>query len=64
MISFHYIIVILVILLIASIPTRLEIKAATYTARLASYTDIHLDIENEGRLRINFTTKEIPISPL
>jgi hypothetical protein len=43
---------------------RLEIKAATDAAKLASYTDLHLDIDNEGRLRTNITTKEIPISPL
>jgi hypothetical protein len=31
-------------------PTELEIKVTTYTDRSASYLDLHLDIDSEGRL--------------
>jgi hypothetical protein len=35
---------------------KLEIKDTTDTARSASYLDLHLEIDNEGRLRtkLNF----------
>jgi len=32
-------------------PIELEIKDATYTDRSASCLDIHLEIDNEGKLR-------------
>jgi hypothetical protein len=32
-------------------PTELEIKDTTYTDRSASYLDLHLEIDSEGRLR-------------
>ena len=38
---------------------ELEIKDTTDTAKSVSYFDIHLDIDNEDRLRTNFTTKEM-----
>jgi hypothetical protein len=34
-------------------PTELEIKDTTDTDRSASYLDLHLDIDSEGRLRTN-----------
>jgi len=40
-------------------PMELEIKDTTDTARSASSLDLHLEIDNEGRLRPNFTTKEM-----
>jgi hypothetical protein len=40
-------------------PTELEIKDTTDTDRSASYFDLHFKIDSEGRLRTNFTTKEI-----
>ena len=47
-------------------PIELEIKDTTDTDRSASYLDIHLEIDSEGRLRKQlFTTKEmISIFPL
>jgi hypothetical protein len=38
-------------------PIELDIKDATDTARSASYIDIHLEIDNEGRLRTNIYDK-------
>jgi hypothetical protein len=35
----------------------LEIKETTYTDRSASYLDLHLEIDNEGRLRIQLYDK-------
>ena len=32
-------------------PIELEIKEATYTDKSASYIDLHLEIDSEGRLR-------------
>jgi hypothetical protein len=37
----------------------IEINDATDTARSTSYLDLHIDIDSEGRLKRNFTTKEI-----
>jgi len=46
-------------------PIELEIKDTTDTDRSASYLDLHLEIDSEGRLRTKFTTKEmISIFPL
>ena len=46
-------------------PIELEIKDTTDTDMSASYLDLHLAIDSEGRLRRNFTTKEmISIFPL
>jgi hypothetical protein len=46
-------------------PIELEIKDTTDTDRSASYLDIHLEIDSEGRLRTKFTIKEmISIFPL
>ena len=46
-------------------PIELEIKDTTYADRSASYLDVHLKIDSEGRLRKKFTTKEmISIFPL
>jgi hypothetical protein len=36
---------------------ELEIKDTTYTDRSASYLDIHLEIESEGRLRTKLYDK-------
>ena len=44
-------------MLIASIPTEVEIKDTTDTARSASYLDLHLEIDNEGRLRTKLYDK-------
>ena len=38
-------------------PIELEIKDTTDTVKSASYLDLHLEIDNEGRLKKNFTTK-------
>jgi hypothetical protein len=35
-------------------PTELEIKDTTDTDRSASYLDLHLEIDSEGRLRTKF----------
>jgi hypothetical protein len=44
---------------------ELEIKDTTDTYRSASYLDLHLEIDSEGRLRMKLTTKEmISIFPL
>ena len=41
-------------------PIELEIKNITYIDRSASYLDIHLEIDSDGRLRTKlYTTKEI-----
>ena len=40
-------------------PIELEIKDTTYTDRSASYLDLHLEIDSEGRKERNFTTKEM-----
>ena len=46
-------------------PIKLEIKDTTDSDTSASYLDLHLEIDSEGRLRTNFTTKEmISIFPL
>ena len=46
-------------------PIELEIKDTTDTYRSASYLDLHLEIDSEGRLRMKLTTKEmISIFPL
>ena len=46
-------------------PIELEIKDSTVTDRSASYLDLHLEIDSEGRLRTKFKTKEmISIFPL
>jgi hypothetical protein len=39
-------------------PIELEIKDTTDTDRSASYLDLHLEIDSEGRLRTKFPTKE------
>ena len=38
-------------------PIELEIKDTTYTDRSASYHDLHLEIESEGRLRTKLYDK-------
>ena len=38
-------------------PIELEIKDTTYTDRSASYLDLHLEIDNEGRLRTKLYDK-------
>ena len=38
--------------------TELEIKGTTNT-RSASYLDLHLEIDSEGQLITNFSTKEV-----
>ena len=38
-------------------PTELEIKDTTYTDRSASYLDLHLEIDSEGRLRTKLYDK-------
>ena len=50
----HKLILGLVISLIASI--ELEIKVTTYTDRSASYLDLLLEIDSDGRLRILLRT--------
>jgi hypothetical protein len=40
-------------------PIELEIKDTTDTDSSASYLDLHLEIDSEGRLRTKFYTKEI-----
>jgi hypothetical protein len=40
-------------------PIEPEIKDTTDTYRSASYLDLHLEIDSEGRLRTKFTTKEM-----
>ena len=40
-------------------PMELEIKDTTDTDRSVSSLDLHLEIDNEGRLRSNLTTKEM-----
>ena len=46
-------------------PIELEIKDTTDTDRSASYIDLHIDIDSEGRLRTKFTKKKmISIFPL
>jgi hypothetical protein len=55
MMFFHKIIIDLVILLIY--PIELEIKDTTDTDRSASYLDLHLEIDSEGRLRMKFYDK-------
>ena len=40
-------------------PIKFEINDATDTTRSTSYLDLHIDIDSEGRLKRNFTTKEI-----
>jgi hypothetical protein len=41
----------------SSLPTKLEIKDTTDTDRSASYTDLHLEIDSEGRLRTKLYDK-------
>jgi hypothetical protein len=48
MMFFHHISC--VILLIASIPLNLKKKDTTDTARYVPYLDLHLEMDNEGRL--------------
>jgi hypothetical protein len=36
---------------------EVEIKGTTYTARSASYLDLHLEIDSEGRLRTKLYDK-------
>jgi hypothetical protein len=43
--------------LITSIPNELEVKDITDTDRSASYLDIHLEIDSEGRLRTKLYEK-------
>ena len=43
---------------------ELEIKDIAYTARSASYLDLHLEIDSEGRLRTKQYDKLISISLL
>ena len=38
-------------------PIELEIKDTTYTVKSASYLDIHLEIDNEGRLKTKLYNK-------
>jgi hypothetical protein len=38
-------------------PIKLEIKDTKYTARSASYLDLHLEIDNERGLRTKFHDK-------
>ena len=38
-------------------PIELEIKDTTYTDRSASYLDLHLEIDSEGRLRTKLFDK-------
>jgi hypothetical protein len=46
-------------------PIEPEIKDSTHTDRSASYLDLHLTIDSEGRLRKKFYDKEmISIFPL
>ena len=45
------------ILLTAYIPNELAIKDTTYIARSASYIDLHLEIDSEGRLRTKLYDK-------
>ena len=40
-------------------PIELEIKDTTGTDMYASYLDLHLEIDSDGRLRTNITTKEV-----
>jgi hypothetical protein len=40
-------------------PIELEIKDTTYTDRSASYLDLHLGIDSEGRLRTNLYDKRV-----
>jgi len=40
-------------------PIELEINDTTDTDRSASYLELHLDIDSEGRLKRNFTKEEI-----
>ena len=54
--SFHWIILSLVILLIASITFSLN-KKIPQTDISASYFDLHLEINNEGRLRTKHYVK-------
>ena len=51
MISFHWIILRLVISFYRCIPIALGIKDTTATAVSPSHIDLHLTIDNEGRLR-------------
>jgi len=39
------------------LPIKLEIKNITYTALSASYLDLHLEIDNEDRLRKKYYDK-------
>jgi hypothetical protein len=38
-------------------PIELDIKDFTYTAKPASYLDLHLEIDNEGRFRAKLDHK-------
>ena len=40
-------------------PIELEIKDITDTDKSASYLDLHLEIDSDGRLKTKFTTKEM-----
>ena len=44
-------------MLIASIPLSLKIKDTTDTDRSASYLDLHLEIDSEGRIRTKLYDK-------
>ena len=46
-------------------PIELEIKDTTYTDRSASYIDLHLEIDSEGRLRTKlYDKRDVSIYPL
>ena len=60
--SFHEIILGLVISLIASYPIELEIKDTTDTDRSASYLDLHLDF-NFPIVNFPFICSKIPAAP-
>ena len=40
-------------------PIKLEIKDTTDTVKSAPYLDLHLEIDNEGRLKTKLYTKEV-----
>ena len=40
-------------------PIEVQIKEARDTARSDSYLDLHLEIDSEGRVRRNITTKKM-----
>jgi hypothetical protein len=59
MMSVHWMILGLVIMLIVSTPIELEIKNSTDTTMSASYLDLHTELDSEGRVRAKHYDKNI-----